>query len=99
MSYECDYVFKIVLIGDSGVGKSCLLSRLTDQSFSEGFLSTIGVDLKIKTVERSGKIIKLQMVTLDAKALFQMRFISISICSSKSSSEISSSYVRISKVS
>eukprot|EP00002_Diphylleia_rotans_P038957 TRINITY_DN8926_c0_g1_i7.p1 TRINITY_DN8926_c0_g1~~TRINITY_DN8926_c0_g1_i7.p1 ORF type:complete len:177 (-),score=33.57 TRINITY_DN8926_c0_g1_i7:629-1159(-) len=61
MSYECDYVFKIVLIGDSGVGKSCLLSRLTDQSFSEGFLSTIGVDLKIKTVERSGKIIKLQM--------------------------------------
>jgi hypothetical protein len=41
---EYDYILKILLIGDSGVGKSCLLSRYTDDQFSENYISTIGVD-------------------------------------------------------
>ncbi|KAH7302370.1 hypothetical protein KP509_23G069500 [Ceratopteris richardii] len=49
MNPEYDYLFKLLLIGDSGVGKSCLLLR------------TIGVDFKICTVELDSKTIKLQI--------------------------------------
>jgi len=56
-----DYIFKILLVGDSGVGKSCLLLRYTDNSFSETFISTIGVDFKIKTILVDGKTVKLQI--------------------------------------
>ncbi len=61
MISEYDYLFKILLIGDSGVGKSCLLLRFTDETYTESFISTIGVDFKIKTVELDGKIVKLQI--------------------------------------
>ena len=56
-----DYLFKILIIGDSGVGKSCLLLRFADDSFNESHMSSIGVDFKIKTIEIEGKIIKLQI--------------------------------------
>ncbi|KAH9788682.1 ras-related protein RABD2a [Citrus sinensis] len=39
-----DYLFKLLLIGDSGVGKSCLLLRFADDSYIESYISTIGVD-------------------------------------------------------
>ncbi len=58
---DYDYLFKLLLIGDSGVGKSCILLRFTEDSYSEAFISTIGVDFKIKTIELEGKIIKLQI--------------------------------------
>uniref|UniRef100_A0A0D9V210 GTP-binding protein n=1 Tax=Leersia perrieri TaxID=77586 RepID=A0A0D9V210_9ORYZ len=57
----CDYLFKLLLIGDSGVGKSCLLLRFADDSYLESYISTIGVDFKIRTVEQDGKTIKLQI--------------------------------------
>ena len=61
MQVDYDYLFKILLVGDSGVGKSCLLNRFTDNIFTENYISTIGVDFKIRTVEIDGKTIKLQI--------------------------------------
>jgi len=58
---EHDYFFKILLIGDSGVGKSCLLLRFADDSWTDSHISTIGVDFKIKTLNCEGKVIKLQI--------------------------------------
>lgn len=52
---------KILLIGDSGVGKSCLLVRFVDDTFSPSFITTIGIDFKIKTIDINGKKIKLQL--------------------------------------
>jgi Ras-related protein Rab-1A len=43
-----EYQYKIVLIGDSSVGKSSLLQRFADDSFEESYLATIGVDFKFK---------------------------------------------------
>jgi small GTP-binding protein len=61
MNPEYDYLFKLLLIGDSGVGKSCLLLRFSDDTYSESYISTIGVDFKIRTIELDGKTIKLQI--------------------------------------
>jgi len=56
-----DFLIKLLLIGDSGVGKSCLLLRFSDDSFTTSFITTIGIDFKIKTIEIDGKRIKLQI--------------------------------------
>lgn len=58
---DYDYLFKLLLIGDSGVGKSCLLLRFTDDTYTESYISTIGVDFRIKTMVIDGKVVKLQM--------------------------------------
>lgn len=56
-----DLLFKLLLIGDSGVGKTCILFRFSDDAFNTTFISTIGIDFKIKTIELKGKKIKLQI--------------------------------------
>ncbi|KAK9124114.1 hypothetical protein Sjap_013716 [Stephania japonica] len=58
---DYDYLIKLLLIGDSGVGKSCLLLRFSDDSFTTSFITTIGIDFKIRTIELDGKRIKLQI--------------------------------------
>lgn len=61
MNNDYDYLLKVLLIGDSGVGKSCLLLRFADDTYSESYISTIGVDFKIRTINIEGKTIKLQI--------------------------------------
>jgi Ras-related protein Rab-11A len=61
MSEEYDYLFKIVLIGDSGVGKSNLLLRYTRNSFDADSKATVGVEFATKNVEIDGKLIKTQI--------------------------------------
>ncbi len=56
-----DYLFKVLLIGNSGVGKSSLLMRFAEDVFSDNHIMTIGVDFKIKTVDVDSKAIKLQI--------------------------------------
>jgi small GTP-binding protein len=58
---EYDYLFKVVLIGDSGVGKSNLLSRFTRNDFNLESKSTIGVEFATRSVRIDGKTIKAQI--------------------------------------
>lgn len=58
---DYDYLFKIVLIGDSGVGKSNLLSRFTRNEFSLESKSTIGVEFATRSLNVDGKVIKAQI--------------------------------------
>lgn len=58
---DYDHLIKLLMIGDSGVGKSCLLLRFVDDSFTTSFITTIGIDFKIRTIEIDGKRIKLQI--------------------------------------
>jgi len=56
-----DHLFKLLTIGDSGVGKTSLLLRFCDDSFSDSFITTVGVDFRFKSIEIDGKLIKLQV--------------------------------------
>ncbi|XP_061635859.1 ras-related protein Rab-3B-like [Phyllopteryx taeniolatus] len=56
-----DYMFKLLIIGNSSVGKTSFLFRYADDSFSNSFVSTVGIDFKVKTVYRHDKRIKLQI--------------------------------------
>ncbi|AYV78944.1 MAG: Ras-related protein Rab-1A, partial [Edafosvirus sp.] len=50
-----------VIVGDSGVGKSCILLRFTDNNFNESFISTIGVDFRMRTLTIDNQIVKFQI--------------------------------------
>lgn len=58
---DYNHLFKLLIIGDSNVGKSSLLLRFADNSFSGSYITTIGVDFKIRTVEIDGERVKLQI--------------------------------------
>ncbi|KAM8930387.1 ras-related protein Rab-43 [Pelodytes ibericus] len=58
---DYDFLFKLVLIGDAGVGKTCLVQRFKSGLFAERQGSTIGVDFTMKTLEIQGKRVKLQI--------------------------------------
>lgn len=61
MTSEYDYMFKLLILGDSGVGKSCFLLRFVDESFSLSHIPTIGIDYKTKIVDLDDVKIKLQI--------------------------------------
>ncbi len=52
---------QLVLIGDSSCGKSSLLLRFANKTFSDSYISTIGVDFSFRTVKVDGKVVKLQI--------------------------------------
>ncbi|KAF0309819.1 Ras-related protein Rab-35 [Amphibalanus amphitrite] len=61
MAREYDHLFKLLIIGDSGVGKSSLLVRFAENMFSGNYITTIGVDFKIRTMNIDGQKVKLQI--------------------------------------
>ncbi|EPS64354.1 hypothetical protein M569_10427, partial [Genlisea aurea] len=56
-----DYIFKYIVIGDGGVGKSSLLFRLTENSFRQGYIPTSGLDFGVYQLEILGSSIKLHI--------------------------------------
>ena len=60
-SFDYEYLFKILLIGNSNVGKSSLFLRYVDEIWKDNFVPTIGVDFKIKSIKIDNKTIKLQI--------------------------------------
>lgn len=54
-----DYTFKILCLGETGVGKTCVILRYTDNKFTRNQMSTVGIDFKIKILEYNSKNIKL----------------------------------------
>ena len=76
MNTYYDYIFKLLLIGDSGVGKSSLLLRYTEDKYTSNFSSTIGVDFKVRTIELDGKKVKLQIWDTAG----QERFMAVTTC-------------------
>ena len=58
---DSDFTVKIVIIGDSGVGKTNILLRFCDNQFKTNYTSTIGVDFKIKIIPVEDVKIKLQI--------------------------------------
>ena len=49
-----DYMYKILIVGNSGVGKTAFLVRYCDETFSPSFVATVGIDFKVKTLFRCG---------------------------------------------
>lgn len=81
---EYDYLFKVVLIGDSGVGKSNLLSRFTRNEFNLESKSTIGVEFATKSIQTDKKTIKAQIWDtgwLFAQLVSQPRVVRLCCCS------------------
>eukprot|EP01006_Ploeotia_vitrea_P047670 TRINITY_DN67148_c3_g1_i1.p2 TRINITY_DN67148_c3_g1~~TRINITY_DN67148_c3_g1_i1.p2 ORF type:complete len:216 (+),score=29.20 TRINITY_DN67148_c3_g1_i1:1432-2079(+) len=58
---DYDYITRLVIIGDAGVGKSSLLLRFSDDVFDPSYIATIGVDFRICTLEKNDKIVKCQL--------------------------------------
>jgi len=58
---DIEALYKIVIIGNSGVGKTSLLLRFSDDVFNASPLSTVGVDFKMKTIKVDEKIVKMQI--------------------------------------
>ena len=70
---DYDYLFKVVIIGDSGVGKSNLLSRFTRNEFHLDSKSTIGVEFATRSIQHDGKIIKAQIWDTGTRCACRMR--------------------------
>ncbi|XP_030381839.1 GTP-binding protein yptV1-like [Scaptodrosophila lebanonensis] len=61
MDFEYKYLFKLLMLGDAGVGKSCLLMRFADKRYTGQYICTVGIDFKVRTIEVAGQMVKLQI--------------------------------------
>ncbi|CAK9093120.1 unnamed protein product [Durusdinium trenchii] len=67
----CDLFIKLMMIGDSGVGKTALVLKFVDDTVKHGKLSTIGIDYKTKMLWMRGKRVKLQVWDTAGQERFQ----------------------------
>ena len=68
-SVDNESSYKLVMVGDSGVGKSCLLDKFLDDSSANNFISTIGVDIKTRETTINNRKIKVQVYNLTLQCL------------------------------
>lgn len=68
---ECDYIFKIIVIGDSGVGKSSLTVRLSEDVFYKDYASTIAIDFRMHQMTFLDKKVRLQIWDTAGQERFQ----------------------------
>ncbi|XP_030574399.1 ras-related protein Rab-15-like [Archocentrus centrarchus] len=61
MAKQYDFLFRLLMLGDSGVGKTCMLRRFTESDFDSSHISTIGIDFKMKTLEVDGTKVRVQI--------------------------------------
>ncbi|TNN87272.1 Ras-related protein Rab-15 [Liparis tanakae] len=61
MAKQYDVLFRLLMLGDSGVGKTCMLRRFTENCFDPSHISTIGVDFKMRTLEVDGIKVRVQI--------------------------------------
>ena len=61
MGENYDYLFKIILVGDQGVGKTSLVRHFTTGKFQDEYKSTIGVDFTVQTLNIDGRIVKVHI--------------------------------------
>uniref|UniRef100_A0A8C6U323 Ras-related protein Rab-15 n=1 Tax=Neogobius melanostomus TaxID=47308 RepID=A0A8C6U323_9GOBI len=61
MAKQYDVLFRLLMFGDSGVGKTSMLRRFTESEFESSHISTIGVDFKMKTLEIDGVQVRVQI--------------------------------------
>ena len=73
---EPKYTFKILTLGESGVGKTCILRRFVENKFSKNHLATIGIDFKTKTIYIKGNEVKLKNILSRKVHYFQKLYIS-----------------------
>ena len=61
MNSSNQYMFKVIVVGDSNVGKSSISSRYVDKYFNDTYSLTYGIDFKVKTLTLNNTIVKLQL--------------------------------------
>lgn len=66
-----DYLFKAIIVGNSAVGKTNIILRFTEGIYKSSYMSTIGVDFKIKTLDVDGKRVRLQVWDTAGQCRFQ----------------------------
>lgn len=58
---DYDYMLRLLVVGNSSVGKTCLLRRFSEGTFAQNFIPTVGIDFAVKNLKIDNKVIKVQI--------------------------------------